>query len=584
MRLFKFMSAHKMSILSFLLVVAAAALGADSSFAMAVDAPVLADPANPSSNMGEYDASTNPGGRPADETLQTDEQGGKTQLQGHSATATDVRDAGLEAEDFDKEIVNFRKFRFPIETYIAMQCKPVKADSYIKKHFRVGTTNIDAVYNGPDIAITGGSDTSITISGVSTKVYDYQKHELSLPTALFDNPECLTPYSTVYVSQVLGYAAAPGGTEIEDGELALFVLDNKGEDGNVKFLMDNEPRTASNTITIEGDALFMAGATACSESQIRVAPETILPEQYEAILQKKNMTVVITDEFEEQDKKTGFGKNDVLANAMYNFRRKCARTHWIGKEGRIDVKVAELNNAREADYKERGILRQIPMLYTHNSQLVDDDMMAITSLMFTDNSASESATAFCGKKEMKRIMSLVNSATHFKDVSKVEVNRYGIKVRNWVDNFGSIEFIYDPTLDDIRYENFMVVVDLKNAVRYYKRNEKTITQDMKQTGESREATAHSKSIIDCVCLKGYNAVLVCPNENALQASKLGGIIANFESTAALPSGADLTSAAKAKKYYLTADDSSNGFLKGTIVEWDEEIGDWKEFEGLVRNA
>lgn len=583
MRSFNYISAHKLSILSFLLVVAAAALGADSSFAMAVDGPVLADPANPSSNMAEYDASTNAGGRPADEALKSDEQGGSTQLPNHPATATDVRDAGLEAEDFDQDIVNFRKFRFPVETYIAMQCKPVKADSYIKKHFRIGTTNLDAVYNGADITITGGSDASITISGVSTKVYDHAKRELSLPTSLFENPECLTPYSTVYVSGVEGYATI-GGSEVEDGELALFVLDNKGEDGNVKFRMDNEPLTNSNSIEIAGDTVFLVGATACSESQIRVAPETILPEQYEVTLQKKNMTVVVTDEFESQDKKTGFGKNDVLANAMYNFRRKCARTHWLGKSGRIDVKVAELNNAREADYKEQGILRQIPMLYTHGNDLSDDDMMAITSLMFTDNSASDSATVFCAKKEMKRIMKLVNSATHFKDVSKVEVNKYGIKVRNWTDNFGSLEFIYDPTLDDIRYQDFMVVCDLRNAVRYYKRNEKTITQDMSQTGESREATAYNKSIIDCVCLKGYNAVLVTTNANAQKASKLGGIIANFTSVSALPSGDDLTSAAKALKYYLTADDSAAGYLKGTIVEWDEEIEDWKEFEGLVRNA
>ena len=130
----------------------------------------------------------------------------------------------------------------------------------------------------------------------------------------------------------------------------------------------------------------------------------------------------------------------------------------------------------------------------------------------------------------------------------------------------------------------MVVVDLRNAVRYYKRNEKDIQQDMSKSGESREATAYNKSIIDCVCLKGYNAVLVCPSGAALKASNLGGIEASFESVEALPTGDDLTAAAKAKRYYLTADDTNAGFLKGTIVEWDDELDDWKEFEGLVRAA
>lgn len=580
-----FLNTHKFSILSVLLVTAAVLLGADPGFAMAVDGTELADPANPSGNMEQYDASNNPEGRPAGETLQTDEQGGKTQLQGKSATATDVRDAGLEAEDFDPDIVNFRKFRFPVEVFIANQCRPIKSQSYEHGHFRAGSTDLDAVYGGADIAITGGSNTSVAFDGTnSVLAYKASEKTLTIPASAFENPECLTINSTVYVSGIDGFDKNAAGTEVSDGELALEVLDNQGEDGNIKFLVNNPPTVNTNSITIESGAVFMVGATACSESQIRVAPETWLPEKRLVYLQKMNMTCIITDEFEEQDKKAGHRTKDVLANAMFNFRRKMARTHWLGKMGRDDVKIKELNGNREAAYRSEGILRQIPMMYTHNDTLTDDDMMAITSLMFTENSASDSATAFCGKRAMKRIMKLVNSATHFKDVSKVEVNKYGIKVRNWVDNFGSIEFVYDPTLDDIRYQDFMVVLDLKNAVRYYKRNEKDIKQDMSKSGESREATAHNKSIIDCVCLKGYNAVLVCPSTLALKASKLGGIEASFESVAALPSGGSLTSAAKAKRYYLTADDSDNGFLKGTIVEWDYDLDDWKEFEGLVRTA
>lgn len=584
MRLFKFFSTHKVSILSLFLVALAAVLGADCGFAMAVEAVKEAAPANPSGNMNEYDANNNPEGRPADEALQPDEQGGKTQLQGKAATATDVRDAGLEAEDYDKDIVNFRKFRFPIETYIANRCKPVKVSSYVHGHYRSASTNLEAVYGGPDIVLTAGSDTSIVIEGVSTKVYTHATKILLLPVSLFENPDCLTEYSTVIVSGSEGFVTDDSGNEISDGELVLFVEDHKDNNDKIKFRVLNPPLNTAGTATTStiaaGGTLYVA-ATACSESQIRVASETYLPEKVNVTLQKKNMTCIITDEFEEQDKKVGFITKDVLANAMYNFKRKCARSHWNGTPGRIDIKVPETGN-RESIYFEKGILRQIPMLYTHGQDLVDDDMMAITSLQFTDNSVSDSATAFCGKREMKRIMKLVNSATHFKDVTTVVVNEYGIKVRKWIDNFGEIEFVYDPTLDDIGYEDFMVVVDLKNAVRYYKRNDKDFTQDMKQSGESREAKAHNKSKIDCVALKGYNAVLVCPSAAALKASKLGGIQADFESVSALPSGTGLTPAAKLKKYYLTADDSAAGFLKGTIVEWDMELDDWKEFEGLIR--
>ena len=579
MKLLNFIKTHKMSILPMLLVVCAVMLGADCGFAMAIEGVDLAAEPNPSTNINPA-SDSNPEGRPDGEAPQEDEQGGKTQLQSKSATATDVRDAGIEAEDYDPDIVNFRKFRFPIEVYIANKCRPVKCSSYERSHFRVGSTDLDAIYGGADIAITGGSDASISINSTSTKVYDKKEKTLTLPASLFENPECLTTCSTIYVSGVDGFDKNAEGKEVTDGELALYVLDNPGDGGNIKFLVSNPPTEAASSLTIGTGSVFMAGATACSESQIRVAPETFLPEKRTVYLQKMNMTCIITDEFEEQDKKVGHMTKDVLASAMFNFRRKCARTHWLGKMKRTDVKVKELGGNREACYESEGILRQIPMLYTHGDALTDDDMMAITSLMFTDNSATDSAVAFCGKREMKRIMKLVNSATHFKDVSKVEVNDYGIKVRKWTDNFGSLEFIYDPTLDDIRYQDFMVIVDLENAVRYYKRNEKDIKQDMSKSGESREATAHNKSIIDCVCLKGYNAVLVCPSTFALKASKLGGIEATFESVASLPTSP--TAAQKAKRYYLTADDTASGFQKGTVVEWSEDIDDWKEFEGLVR--
>lgn len=581
MKLLNLTKKYGMGLLSFVLVLLAAAFGADCSFAMAVDPVELAKEPNPSGNMNPVSES-NPEGRPAGEALQPDEHGGRTQLQGHAATATDVRDAGLEAEDYDEDVVNFRKFRFPIETYILNRCRPVKSQSYEHGHYRSASTNLEATYNGADITITAGADTSISISTVSTKVFDNKTHILTLPASLFENPECLMRCSTVAVNGAEGYSRDEDGSEVADGELMLFVLDNNKDTGNIKFLALNYPFNTTGTAStskIASGTTFFACATAGSESQIRVDSETYLPEKYMSYLQKKIVTCIITDEFDEQDKKTGVNKKDVLANAMYNFKRKCARSHWLGTQGKTQIDVKETGN-REYVYFEKGIMRQIPMLYTHGDELKDDDLMAITALQFTQNSVSDSATAFCGRRAIQRLMKLVNSAQHFKDIKTVTVNDYGIRVRKWEDNFGEIEFVYDPTLDDIGYEDFMVVVDLKNAVRYYKKNEKDTTQDMSKSGESREAKAYNRCVIDCVALKGYNAVLVCPSSLAQKASKLGGIQADFVSVAELPKDTALTAAAKLKRYYLTAD--CEGFQKGTVVEWDSELGDWKEFEGILR--
>lgn len=576
-----YIKTHKMSVLSALLVIAAVLLGADPSFAMAVDPVELAGEANPSSNLNPYDASNNPEGRPADEALQTDEQGGKTQLQGKPATATDVRDAGLEAEDYDHDVDEFRKFRFPSETYFARQCRPVKANSYVHGHYRVGSTDLEAVYNGAAVTITAG----VTTSNVKKR---NGKTILELPEASFSNPDCLKRYSTVAVKGAAGYKKNEEGVEIPDGELVLFVLSHKDGDANITFEVLNPPvqaasgtsgqpgYVAASTSVIDSEAVLHVMATAGAESQMRVDSETSLPEKFDVYLQKKIVTVTITDEFDDQDKKVSWKTRQVLASAEYNFKRECARSHWNGTMARSDVFVPE-TGGREAVYFENGVLRQVNMLYTHGDDLTDDDLLALTTLMFTNNSQSDEATVFCGKKAMARFIKLVNSADKYKDVGKVEVNSYGIKVRNYIDNFGKLEFVWDPTLDDIGYEEYMVILDLRHATRPYKKNDTKTTRDMSKTGEAREAKEHNLCRIDCIALNGFNSILVCPSKLALDAAKTGGILASFEQVSTLTGVSD-----HSKKYYLTADDTDNGFSKGDVVEWNAELEMWVPFEGILR--
>ena len=580
MRLINFLKGHKQSVLSALLVAAAAVLGADPGFCMAVVDPVdVAPQGNPSDNMDPYDASTNPGGRPAGETPQTDEQGGKTQLQGKAATATDVRDAGLEAEDYDKDVDEFRKFRFPSETFFARQCRPVKVSSYVHGHYRTGSTDLEAVYGSSNITITAGVFSG-AVKNVNGKVV------LEIAESAFTNPECLKRYATVVVKGVAGYKWDSGHNEIPDGELVLFVLSHKDGDSNIKFQVMNPPlkentaaqdATSNATYTtIPSEAVFSVMATAGSESQMRVDSETFLPEKFDVYLQKKIVTVTITDEFDSQDKKVQFKTKQVLANAEYNFKRECARSHWNGTMARTDIMVPE-TGSREAVYMENGVLRQVNMLYTHGEDLTDDDLLALTTLMFTNNSMSDEATVFCGKKAMRRLIKLVNSADKYKDVGKVEVNEYGIKVRKYIDNFGSLEFVWDPTLDDIGYEEYMVILDLRHATRPYKQNDKQTTRDMSKTGEAREAKEYNLCRIDCIALNGFNSILVCPSTLALDAANTGGILASFVSVSTLTGVSDHT-----KKYYLTADDTDNGFVKGDVVEWSTDLDAWVPFEGILR--
>ena len=580
MKAFNFLKTHKMSVVSALLVCAACLLGADPGFAMALDPVEMAPEGNPSSNLNEYNEETNPGGRPADETRQTDEQGGKTQLQGHAATATDVRDAGLEAEDYDPDVDEFQKFKFPTETLIARKCRPVKVKSYEHGHYRTGSTDLIAVYTGSPITIVAGTN----ISGV----YTAKDGILLIDRDDFENPDCLLEYSTVLLRKTAGYRKDEEGNQVHDGELQLFVMNNKDENAKIQFKVQNPPiqkasgsgesAVPATSTTIATDTKFVVMATAGSESQMHVASETYLPTKNMRFLQKKISTAVLTDEFEEQDKKVAFAKNQVLRNMETNFKRKCSRSHWAGTQGRFDVWVPELNK-REATYTEMGVIRQIPMLYTYGAEFTYDDLLAINTLMFTTNSVSDEADVACGKKALQRLIKFANSAEKYRDISKVTVNRIGIVVRQYQDNFGTLNFYWDPQLDDLGYEEYMFAIDWTHATRPYKVNDKRTERDMSKTGEAREAKEYNLSRIDCVCLNGYNAVMIVPSNIALNAANTGGIVADFVSVATLANNLDTT-----KKYYLTADNDTNaglGFQAGDVAEWDSELEQWIHFEGLV---
>lgn len=577
MKVLGFLKTHRMSVLSALFVVAAALLGADLGFAMAVDPVELAPEANPSENMKEV-SETNPTGRPADETLQTDEQGFKTQLQGKAATATDVRDAGLEAEDYDADVDEFQKFKFPTETLIARKCRPVKVKSYEHGHYRTGSTDLTAVYTGDPITITAGANAN---------GYTHKDGILLIDKDAFDNAECLLEYSTVLLRKTAGYRKDEDGNQVHDGEMNLYVLDHKDNNDKIRFQVLNPPiqkasgsgdsAVPATSVTIATDTKFVVLATAGSESQMHVPSETYLPVKSMVYLQKKISTAVITDEFEDQDKKVAFGKNRVLRNMESNFKRKCARSHWAGTSARkrVDVWVPEVNG-REAAYTENGVIRQIPMLYTYGAEFTYDDLLAINTLMFTNNSVSDEADVACGKKALQRLIKFANSAEKYRDISKVMVNKIGIVVRQYQDNFGTLNFYWDPQLDDLGYEEYMFAIDWTHADRPYKVNDKRTERDMSKTGEAREAKEYNLVRIDCVCLNGYNAVMIVPSNVALDAANIGGIQANFESAATIDENSD-----KSKKYYLTADVPELGFQAGDVAQWDKELEQWVHFEGLV---
>jgi hypothetical protein len=204
--------------------------------------------------------------------------------------------------------------------------------------------------------------------------------------------------------------------------------------------------------------------------------------------------------------------------------------------------------------------------------------------MFTNNSVSDEADVACGKKALQRLIKFVNSTEKYRDIGKVEVSEFGIVVRRYRDNFGTLNFYWDQQLDDLGYDEYMFAIDWTHADRPYKTNDKSSTRDMSKTGEAREAKEYNLCRIDCVRLNGYNAVMIVPSNIALNAANTGGIQAEFIPTATLTAGQNDNNGnviSTAKKYYITADIASLGFEAGDVAEYDAELEQWVHFEGLM---
>lgn len=549
-QVFNFFRSHKMGFLSLLLVAMATALGADSTFAMAEVALTGADEGF--AKEGELYT-----------TGAEDTKGLETQHQGEGATAGAAREAGLEVEEIDQIISKFRPFRFPLEWFITNRMQQHKAQSYEQTHYRSGATVLEAIA-GADFASTGTFAKKNVAFSVS-------------PTDFVSGVESIHEYDTIYVKDVTGYAD-DGVTE--DGGLFLFVT--KKDEDTVRFAVINPPASVAATGDLEipsGSKLVICG-NACSESQMIVAPETYLPSSDTLYLQKKISNIVMTDEWLAQARKVKFVQKDVVDNGLYNHKRKCARSHWLGRQFMTTIDVKEANIGREPVYFERGILRQVNMSYMHDGDDYQwNDLIAISKMMFTENAANTSAVGLCGKNAMQRLLRLAANVDVQRSLKYERNDEMGVSIHKWHDGFGTIEFMLDPTLDDIGYQDFIVILDLENAVHYVKKVEAETSQDLKKTGEAREAQRRIIQTIDCVGLKGYNSMIVGPAKAAARVRELGGVNIDIKSADTLTGIEDPYDKLV---IYLTADDGE--YAAGETYQYDATAGTWKPYDATVQEA
>ena len=546
---FNFFTSHKMGFLSLLLVAFATVLGADSSFAMAEVALAGEGDANGAGFSQEYT------------TGAEDTKGLETQHQGEGATAGAARAAGLEVEEIDQIIAKFRPFRFPLEWFITNRMTQQKATSYEQTHYRSGATVLEAV-TGAEFSSTGTFAKKNVAFSVNVD-------------AFVSGVESIHEYDTIYVKDVMGYA---DDGETEDGGLFLFVT--KKDEDSVRFAVINPPATvtAAGGLKIPSGTKLVICGNACSESQMIVDPETYLPSSDTLYLQKKISNIVMTDEWLEQARKVKFVQKDVVDNGLYNHKRKCARSHWLGRQFMTTINVKDAKIGNEPVYFERGILRQVNMSYMHDGEDYNwNDLIAISKMMFTENAANTTAVGLCGKNAMQRLLRLAANVDVQRSLKYERNDEMGVSIHKWHDGFGTIEFMLDPTLDDIGYQDFIVILDLENAVHYVKKIEAETSQDLKKTGEAREAQRRIIQTIDCVGLKGYNSMIVGPASAAARVRALGGVSLNIITSDTL---SGIKNPTEGMVVYLTEADGE--YMAEEAYQY--KGGSWVIYEGTVEES
>lgn len=141
------------------------------------------------------------------------------------------------------------------------------------------------------------------------------------------------------------------------------------------------------------------------------------------------------------------------------------------------------------------------------------------------------------------------------------------------DTFGTFDVVWDQTLDLMHMEDFAVIVDLKASRRYVRVANKERTNDMsKGAGAIRDAKRWIHEEADCIALRGYNSVLVGPEEKI---SKLGmTTLRTIISAAKLPE-----TPAKGMKVALTEDYTAGDvqYDKGSVYYYNGTK--WEVYKG-----
>lgn len=231
-----------------------------------------------------------------------------------------------------------------------------------------------------------------------------------------------------------------------------------------------------------------------------------------------------SDYFDAQKKRIPFGQATIAEAILRQFRLQSCRTAWVGQKGHIKVKALDPTLGEQDVYMSLGIRWQIKRSYELAGKITLNDLIDLAMVKFTGYDCSKNAIWLVGKLLLADIQKI--DLTLHKDISMADSEVFGIKCTKVKTVFGDIHLVHDPTLDRLGYEKSGALIDEKDLVRYWMKNEQKNSEDV--TGE--EAKRDIVMTIDCLCLKGYSHIWV--NGEDVES----GLTSKITKSATLPEG------------------------------------------------
>ena len=447
--------------------------------------------------------------------------GGKAEgqdLTGTQGSATQVRKGGLAEEEWEEGVEKYRPFRTPMLQIIRKITKTVPCIGYEKKHARVGGDTLDGVITSKISAVGAGEVVKFNKSNFSGSLLPLYKG------------------STVIIPSVAGYAR--GSKTKVSGRLNLLVIDKTKDEVTLQAL--NGPAETEGTIgetldtmgcpDIPANSRVLCASTILSESQMMVPPENYQPRSEEVYLQKRAFSIIFTEEFEKIKKKAPHTVADMKENALTNFLLRQERSYLYGTKLKFLMETKD--GAQEYAYSAEGIINQLTNSYGIGDTYTFADLIAIAKLMFTDFAESDEMYLFCGKNAIERLMKI--ELPKGRDVMFSTVKQFDITFNQFKCSYGTLNFVWDSTLDYMDLEDCMIGADFKGARHYVKEKSKEKTNDLSKDGyDPRLAKRYMHWEADCVALRGYNSIFVGP-EDKISTLGASGIINNIISLSKLP--------------------------------------------------